>query len=307
MTTCTTIAPGTKIVVDPRYGYKRVDPLPSREELEQFYEHEFYQREQTFNDSSLEVQDSQREFFEWRSGDIFDKARELLGSPTRPLAVFDVGCGYGHALDFFRDAGCTTAGIEPSPEGVARARTQGHDVRQGNIERLADHNRGRFDIVLLLNVLEHLRDPADVLVAIREHLLAPSGVLVVDVPNEFNDFQVAADASHDLRQWWVAPPGHLNYFSGDSLATLLGACDYDVRCLESSFPMELFLLMDDVYVGDGPLGAACHEKRMAFERKLRTLGYTKKLRGLYQALARLNLGRQVMAYASAKTASGRIA
>lgn len=300
MSAFSAVAPSPKIIVDPRYGYKRIDPLPSYEELERFYQHEFYQRQQTFNDSSLEVQDSQREFFQWRSGDIFDKACEFRAGECEPLSVFDVGCGYGHALDYFRERGCLTAGLEPSAEGVAHARSRGHEVRQGHVELLADRDGRRYDLVLLLNVLEHLRDPADVLTAIREQLLAPAGVLVIDVPNEFNDFQVAADKSHRLDQWWIVPPGHLNYFSGESLASLLGACGYHLHCLESSFPMELFLLMDDVYVGNGVLGTACHEKRMAFERKLRQHGYTAKLRSFYQALAQLNLGRQVMAYASAR-------
>ena len=114
MSACSAIAPSPKIIYDPRFGYKRIDPLPSYEELERFYQHEFYQREQTFNDSSLEVQDSQREFFEWRAGDIFDKACELLSGECEPLSVFDVGCGYGHALDYFRTRGCLTAGLEPS-------------------------------------------------------------------------------------------------------------------------------------------------------------------------------------------------
>ena len=32
------------------------------------------------------------------------------------------------------------------------------------------------------------------------------GILLIDVPNEFNDFQVAGRDLHSLNDWWVAPP-----------------------------------------------------------------------------------------------------
>jgi hypothetical protein len=89
----------------------------------------------------------------------------------------------------------------------------------------------------------------------------------------------------------------LNYFDADSLAALLKGAGLAVSHLEASFPMEIFMLMGENYVGNGTLGRLCHERRMAFETNLRKLGKGELLSAFYQSLAGLNLGRQVIAYA----------
>jgi hypothetical protein len=127
--------------------------------------------------------------------------------------------------------------------------------------------------------------------------LAPGGILVIDVPNEFNAFQLCAQKVHRLDPWWIAPPAHLNYFSAPTLKSLLAGVGYRVERMESSFPIEMFLLFGHNYVGDGALGRKCHEQRMAFELNLRRHGAAKVLREFYRSLAELNLGRQIVAYA----------
>ena len=42
---------------------------------------------------------------------------------------------------------------------------------------------------MLNNVLEHLADPVAILQEIKDKVLRPGGLVVIDVPNEFNDFQ----------------------------------------------------------------------------------------------------------------------
>jgi len=124
-------------------------------------------------------------------------------------------------------------------------------------------------------------------------------MIIIDVPNEFNVFQMAGRDIHGLSDWWVAPPAHLNYFSRDTLHNLLEGCGYEVKLAEASFPLEMFLLFGDCYVGNSSLGKQCHMKRVEFENNLRRLGHDGKLRDFYQALAGLNLGRQVKIYAIA--------
>lgn len=53
-----------KVINDPIYGYLRVDPVPSQEEVEQYYKEEFYSSTyKSFNDSSLEIQKDEQDFF----------------------------------------------------------------------------------------------------------------------------------------------------------------------------------------------------------------------------------------------------
>lgn len=286
-----------KLVRSENYGYLRVDPLPTAEEVEKYYKEEFYSSAyKTFNDSALNNKLEEVEYFESQYCDIFDICKKYFSS-MNDRSIFEIGFGFGQALDYFHKRGLSVSGIEPAPEGVKYAQDKGLNVFCSGVENFESNGLEKHDIVLLLNVLEHLREPDKILNMIREKLLTDNGLLVIDVPNEFNDFQCVANDEYSLDEWWVVPPNHINYFSVKSLIELLEKCGYKVFYKKASFPMELFLLMGDVYVGNGNLGKTCHNKREKFEYLMKKHGKKEKLDKLYESLAELDLGRQVIVYA----------
>lgn len=287
------------IVKEHRYGYLRLDPIPSPEEVDRFYREEFYASYKNFNDSSLEVQMEDQSFYSSRWESIV-KRIELHFGRRKGLSLLDIGAGYGQALLYFRNAGMNVAGIEPTTEGVEYARSQGLTMYHTGIEDFDCIGDERFDVVTIINVLEHLRDPVQILENVRKKLLKKGGLIVLDIPNDFNDFQLVADAESDLGKWWIVPPVHINYFSATSLKRTLTETGYSVIAAESSFPLDIFLLFGDVYVGDPTLGNACHKKRVRFEYLMRKHGKTNKLQQLYEKLAELDLGRQIVMYATTK-------
>lgn len=283
-----------KIILDKEYGYLRADPIPSPEELEIYYKEEFYSPK-PFNDSSLEVQKEDQDYYDSRWHGIYEKCKSILNKDN--FSVFDIGFGYAQALLYFSSKGIEVSGLEPSPEGVEYARSKGLKVYQSGIDDFSVTKGKRFDVVMLLNVLEHLSHPQETLKSIQDNLLNPEGVIVIEVPNEFNDFQTAAVSEHGLEEWWVCPPHHLNYFSSSSLKSLLEKCNYEVEYMQGSFPMEMFLLMGDVYVGNQELGKKCHNKRVEFEKLMRKNNKAEKLKLFYEALAKLDLGRTSLIFA----------
>lgn len=286
-----------KIIADPVYGYLRANPIPSQKEIEQYYQKEFYSAKYPrFNDSSLKVQKEERQFFNSKWEAVLRVCKNHFGK-IKDLSLFDIGFGFAQALLYFRKKGMKVSGLEPSAEGIEYARSQDLSVFQTGIEDFSPVKK-KFDVVTLLNVLEHLSYPAETLVNIRKKLLKPGGLLVIDVPNDFNDFQIAADKEFGLKKWWFCPPNHLNYFSPNTLKYLLEKCGYKIRHCESSFPMEIFLLMGDNYVSNPELGKKCHQKRVRFEYLLRKHCKAKKLSQFYKALADLNLGRQIVVYST---------
>jgi 2-polyprenyl-3-methyl-5-hydroxy-6-metoxy-1,4-benzoquinol methylase len=98
--------------------------------------------------------------------------------------LLEVGCGPGWALEVFRDSGFTVEGIDVSEEAVRRARKSGLEASVLNFER-EDLGRDGFDIVVAMEVIEHLYDP---LAAIDKLLqaLKPGGFLVISLPNEIH-------------------------------------------------------------------------------------------------------------------------
>jgi len=288
----------------PEFGFFQVTPTPSPEEITRFYAEEFYSTKyKAFNNSALEVQEADREFHDAHREDIARRIETLLGRPLAGTTILDIGCGWGQSMRYLASRGAVCSGFDPAPEAVAHVQSCGLECVQAGMERMDVFAGRRFDVVMLMNVLEHLADPVQVVRDIHRSVLNDGGLLIIEVPNEFNAFQVAGQQLHGLPQWWVAPPAHLNYFSASTLAKLLDASGFDVAHTASSFPLEMFLLMGDKYVGNRELGRQCHERRMAFEMNLRRLGRTDVLETFYEALAKVDLGRQVIAYASRRGTS----
>lgn len=285
-----------ELVPHPQYGFLQVKPTPTSEQIKKFYMDEFYANNPNFNDSSLEVQVRDKEWYDFCRNRVFSNIQEILGQSLCEKSILDVGCGWGEALSFFKSKGMDCYGFDPAPEAVAYGQKRGLNIVEAGIETMNVFSRP-FNVVTFFNVLEHLADPVLALQEVYQYVLEPGGVLVVDVPNEFNAFQLAGRDTHGLHDWWVAPYGHLNYFSKDTLCNLISGLGYRVKLAESSFPIEIFLLFGDKYVGNPELGRICHEKRMNFEMNLTKYGSGEILSRFYRSLAELNLGRQVTVYA----------
>lgn len=95
-------------------------------------------------------------------------------------ALLDVGCGPGLFLEEAVAAGWEARGVDLAPANVERARARGLAVERRRVEELP--GEGRFAAVTLLDLIEHLEDPAATLGHVR-HLLRPGGRLAVYTPN----------------------------------------------------------------------------------------------------------------------------
>lgn len=261
--------------------YQHIFPLPSVAAVEEFYKNHFGESTPSPN-------------FE-------DKRDTLVAETALPPGVkgrvLDVGCWEGDFLNLFPADRWERVGIEPHPEKSAIAEKKGMVVYQQVLEKIDLATLGKFHAVNLSFILEHLRDPRQLLEIIFNQILYPDGMVCVEVPNDFSSLQAAVVKTTGLEPWWVCVPDHLNYFNFDSLGALLRRIGYQVVATETSFPMELFLLMGDNYVVDPPLGRVMHQKRLAFENNLAKAGKNDLKRSLYQLLPKLNIGRSAIVFA----------
>lgn len=91
-------------------------------------------------------------------------------------SVLDIGAGKGVFLDYARDRGAYTAGIEPDAANVEIVRDKAHECFAGMVEDVK--NPARFDIVTILWTLENCGDCLDFLKHARK-FLKDDGILVV--------------------------------------------------------------------------------------------------------------------------------
>jgi SAM-dependent methyltransferase len=104
---------------------------------------------------------------------------------AREAQVLDVACGAGRLLFFLKERGYVNAsGVDLSPEQIARARQVTPKVIQSDLLEYLAANPGRFDLILGLDVIEHLTKPQVVSFFDRAFAaLRPGGRLVIETVN----------------------------------------------------------------------------------------------------------------------------
>ena len=110
----------------------------------------------------------------------------VVGLIPRAARVLELGCASGYMSEVLRRRlGCSVTAIEVSAEAADRARARCDRVVVGDAETL-DFDRlfggEQFDAVVLADVLEHFRDPGQVLQRLRP-LLVVGGAVVASIPN----------------------------------------------------------------------------------------------------------------------------
>lgn len=100
-------------------------------------------------------------------------------------SVLEVGCATGYLTKVMAERGCTVVGIELDPDAAENAEQWAERVVVGDLDEGDVWNYVKdesFDVVLLGDVLEHLRDP---LASLREAVrkMKPTGYVVTSLPN----------------------------------------------------------------------------------------------------------------------------
>jgi 2-polyprenyl-3-methyl-5-hydroxy-6-metoxy-1,4-benzoquinol methylase len=107
-----------------------------------------------------------------------------LFPPGHALRVLDIGSGSGRFLRILKDLGHDVIGLEISSVAVEAANQSGVKAVVGNAESRAglDDVGKDFDVITLLDVLEHTFDPPQVLRHLTP-LMKPGGCYIASVPN----------------------------------------------------------------------------------------------------------------------------
>lgn len=130
-------------------------------------------------------------------------------------SVLEIGCGSGLMLAAFKRRGWRVLGIE---RNEAAAEIGRHSFRveivSSPVETLPLD--AKFDLIIMFQVLEHVRDPIGLLMECAKRL-SPKGYLVANVPN-FSSWQ----SNFAQAEWFhLDVPRHLNHFTPQTLEAAL--------------------------------------------------------------------------------------
>ena len=171
-------------------------------------------------------QDQRHWWFVARRRILAEVVRRVVQPPKR-ARVLEVGCGTGHNLAMLGEFGKLDAcELDAIARGMASDRL-GRPVLEARLPDLSMFKAGSYDLIALLDVLEHVPDDLGSLKAIRR-LLKPGGALVLTVPA--NKWMWSA---HDVAHH------HFRRYTKGELARLFRQAGYDIQ-LHSYFNTLLF-------------------------------------------------------------------
>ena len=269
-------------------GFAHVIPLAEAQHYSRYYEDEFYQ-------SQVDYIANHTEDLEWwtiEHNEKFDLFDEAFGKRD-PKRILDIGSGPGYFLKVGKDRGWDGLGIEPGKPAYRFATEElGLNICNDLFSGKNYKDFGKFDVVHMNNVLEHIPEPIQFL-SLTYEIVEPAGLVCITVPNDYNPLQKVVVTHLKKEPWWVVPKEHINYFNCKSLSKLMKKIGFEVVHSTSSFPLELFLLMGDDYIGNSQIGRKIHGKRKLFDLTMEESGNTALKRQIYNKLSELGLGREI--------------
>ncbi len=115
-----------------------------------------------------------------------DSLAKIARQITSGAAILDIGCAVGELGRYLTEQKhCVVDGIEANPDAAAIARSSYRRVWEADLETASMEEllgESRYQYIVCADVLEHLRDPGQLLRQIA-NFLAPSGKLLVSIPN----------------------------------------------------------------------------------------------------------------------------
>lgn len=145
---------------------------------------------------------------------------ERLSRVRSPKTLLDFGCGHGMFVEFCKSKNIDAVGIDQNTELQLSTLTK------------------KFDAITLIEVIEHLYNPLDILSKLSKHL-NPGGTLYIE--SSFSDTELLCGrSSSDILSWWYFSPrvGHISIFDQKSMENLLSRCN--LKLIESRFNPNVF-------------------------------------------------------------------
>lgn len=179
-----------------------------------------------------------------KSEDYFAHARKEIAPllPQQCGRVLEIGCGSGATLGWLRrdQRASFTVGVEISEAAAQNAIVHADEVYCLDFERVELPSRNtKFDVILCLDVLEHMVNPWLMVDRLVTQHLMPGGTLIVSLPN-VRHYSVVLPllfrGRWDYQDAGLLDRTHLRFFTRDTAICLLSHPALGtVRCRGTGF------------------------------------------------------------------------
>ncbi len=166
----------------------------------------------------------------WDHGYLWPAVERCI-EERRPRRIFELGCGNGSLAHRLAAKGFEVTAVDDSESGIREARAKASTARFEVASAYDDlaARFGRFDLVLSLEVIEHLISPKTFIERVHD-LLKPDGYLRLSTPYHgyFKNLAIAIAGRFDAHVNPLWEGGHIKFFSMRTIRALLASAGFAV-------------------------------------------------------------------------------
>ena len=218
-------------------GLMFLHPRPSMEEIRAIYNDRYFSNERFTSASTADLYGyvdyiSERINKQYGYARIVDRAWEILaGGRERALKTprwLDVGCGLGYLLDVAFDKGFDVRGTEFNRHAVDYIKSKYvYPVDCGTVQNIALD--GQYDVISMMDVIEHLRDPFSDLETLRGSISEKGLLIIVTMDSGSIVSRLLGKRLEDFRRIRE----HLFFFDRRSIASALKRSGFAVERIQA--------------------------------------------------------------------------
>lgn len=151
--------------------------------------------------------------------------------------VLDVGCSEGLLSKRMNQNNCTVVGIELDAEAALEAKSFCKEVITGDVESvdLKPEYINYFDVIVFADILEHLRNPLEVLKKFKKYL-NDEGYIIISVPN-ISNWRIRLlqlFGNFEYSEYGILDSGHLRFFNEKSARKLVNDAGFEISVFDLS-------------------------------------------------------------------------
>jgi 2-polyprenyl-3-methyl-5-hydroxy-6-metoxy-1,4-benzoquinol methylase len=154
--------------------------------------------------------------------------------------VLDLGCSKGYLASQIKEKGCTVTGIDNNREDLLSAKKECTKTLLMDISK--EKIKGKYDIIILGDIIEHLADPLSLLKSLKTNLKA-KGYLLISVPNGVNIYAriKILFGNFNYEEKGIFDKTHLRFFTLKSFKKLIIDSGYSLTEIKYS-PIPVYLI-----------------------------------------------------------------
>ena len=140
--------------------------------------------------------------------------------------LLDVGAGFGLFASIFAEKGFNITVIEPVNQ-LYYLRKFKKKVYRDTFDIFFQKNKNKYDLILLIDIIEHLKNPVNSIVRLKNRL-NKKGIIVIQTPN-YNSLMARICKNWS---WWMITD-HKYFFTPDSLSNMMKKTSYKLILMKT--------------------------------------------------------------------------